>query len=461
MLYKAKLIIIIISLFFVSAIKVHYGGIIKIRLNEPSDFTISSTSYSDMIFYSLIYENFFYLTKKGELYSNIFKTYDYRKDKKKLILILKNNIKYSNGLDIKLSDIVRSLKSYLGKQLIESKRLGKIIKSISVKNNSVILSLNFDYSDILDMLSAPQLMVLSSGKDAFSGPYYPVKWVKNKYMILESNTHYIGGLSYLDKIRVDFKNYFYPDLFLSKPGTLTDGTHKEIASGVYQNYYVSFPKGKIGEHTRIAFYSLLKKFFLKQNYPKLNVLTSEKESPLSIDIKGYSKRKIRTILRYSNIKLYVISTLRKLEPVIVAFFKDFNIDVNIVFVKHNNIVDLLRDTEVKYLIVEKVFHSGLLLSDKIESIVRELIFNRFNDTYLSLVNQLDEIINLKDNKLLMEQISTIIKKIITDGYLLPIAQKKYSLYLKKDIKGIIIDYYGRPIMHKARYDYKKQDSKRH
>jgi len=138
-------------------------------------------------------------------------------------------------------------------------------------------------------------------------------------MQLKANKYYAGGLPYFNSIKIEFKNYYYPDVFLSKPNIDTKGSHREYNSGVYQNYYISFPKGKIGKNTRIAFYSVLKDFFISLGYDELNVLTSDKESPLNVKIKRFSTRKIRTILRYSNIKLYVISTLKNLDSKISVF----------------------------------------------------------------------------------------------------------------------------------------------
>ncbi len=457
--YKSKVFIIILSLLFIGAIKNYYGGIVKIRLNEPTDFIISSTNYSDMVFYSLIYENFFYLNKNGEIYSNIFKEFKYSKENRSVVLKLKKNLKFSNGTKILSQDVIKSFNSFIGKKYGEAKRLGKVTKSISKKNEKIILALNYDFPDIMDLLTVPQLVITSSTPGAFSGPFYPVKWVKNKNMILYANKLYAGGIAYLDKIQIDFENYFYPDIFLSKPGTGTNGSHKEYNSGVYQNYYISFPKGNIGKNTRIAFYSILKAFFTSQGYPELNVLTSEAESPLSINIKKFTKRKIRTILTYSNIKVYIISTLKNIESEMIEFFKRYRINIEIVFVKHSDLSTLLKDTSVKYLIVEKVFHNGISLSEKIKRIVREMSFIRFDEHYFALIEQLNEIINLRDSELLMEQISRIIQKIISDGYLLPISQKQYSLYLKKKLKGIIIDYYGRPIIHKCRYEFPLNESK--
>ncbi len=449
---RIKLYIIIVSLFFISAIKPYYGGIIKIRLNEPNDFLVSTSSYSDIVFYSLIYENFFYLLKNGEKYSNIFTKYQYVNTGYKLSLELKPNLRFSNGKDIRIDDVINSLNSFVEMKSAEAKRLGKVIKSIYKKDKKIIIALNFDYPEIIDLLSVPQLVLISQTQGVFSGPFHPVKWVKNENMQLKANKYYAGGLPYFNSIKIEFKNYYYPDVFLSKPNIDTKGSHREYNSGVYQNYYISFPKGKIGKNTRIAFYSVLKDFFISLGYDELNVLTSDKESPLNVKIKRFSTRKIRTILRYSNIKLYVISTLKNLDSKISVFFKKYKINIDNIFIKYNNVSALIDDTDVKYLITEKVFHKGTSLSNKISSIVKEMSFARFNESYFGLMEQLDEIVNLKDNELLMDHLAGIIQKIITDGYLLPISQKKYSLYLKKNIKNITIDYYGRPLIHKWQYE---------
>ncbi len=450
--YRFTVILLLLSsLVAVAAIKKDFGGTAKIRLNEPSDFNVSTSSYSDMVFYSLIYENFFYLGQNGDITSNIFKDYRYDAKGKRLVMSLKPHLKFSDGSAISTAHIVKSLERFLDTDSAEAKRLKKYTRQITSQNRQITLMLNFDYPDILGLMTIPQLVVLSQSQSVFSGSFYPTKWVKGKQMILKGNPHYLAGIPYLDNVQIDFENYYYPDIFLAKPGIETEGEHREYRSNVYQNYYISFPKGKIGRNTRIAFYSLLKNFFAELEYPPLNVLTSEAESPLSINIKRFSKRKIRTILRYSNIKLYVVSTLKHLESQILEYFKKYKLNIEIIFIKDSNLSVLMSDTNVKYLILEKVFHSGVAFPEKIKKIVKGMSFYRFNELYFGLIEQLDEIMNLKDSELLMEHISGIIQKIISDGYLLPLSQKKYALYLKKKLKGITIDYYGRPLLHRGHY----------
>ena len=64
-----RILAILISVLFIFAIKVKYGGDLSILLNEPVDFNYSTTNYSDTILYSFIHENFFYMKKDGAVYS--------------------------------------------------------------------------------------------------------------------------------------------------------------------------------------------------------------------------------------------------------------------------------------------------------------------------------------------------------------------------------------------------------
>ncbi len=78
---KAKLLLLPLALLLAAllggAIKPYYGGEITMRLNEPTSFHLNTANYSNLIFYSLIYENFFFLKKNGEITSNVFQDYRY------------------------------------------------------------------------------------------------------------------------------------------------------------------------------------------------------------------------------------------------------------------------------------------------------------------------------------------------------------------------------------------------
>ena len=49
----------------------------------------------------------------------------------------------------------------------------------------------------------------------------------------------------------------------------------------------------------------------------------------------------------------------------------------------------------------------------------------------------------------MEQLARISETIINDGFIFPLFQKNYSLYIRKVWQALEIDYYGRPLLQKA------------
>jgi MarR-like DNA-binding transcriptional regulator SgrR of sgrS sRNA len=110
----------------------------------------------------------------------------------------------------------------------------------------------------------------------------------------------------------------------------------------------------------------------------------------------------------------------------------------------------MNNTSVKYLLFAKVFNKRMPLDEKIKRIVKEMSFTRFNEKYLKLINELDEVKFLKNEELLFDQVAKIINEIMKDGFILPIFQERYSIYIKDEIKGIDIDYYGRPLFQGVR-----------
>jgi MarR-like DNA-binding transcriptional regulator SgrR of sgrS sRNA len=95
-----------------------------------------------------------------------------------------------------------------------------------------------------------------------------------------------------------------------------------------------------------------------------------------------------------------------------------------------------------------VFNKRTPIEEKIKRIVKEMSFSRFDETYLKLLNELEEVTFLKNEELLLDQVSKLIEKIVNDGFLLPLYQKRFSFYVRKGVKGIKIDYYGRPLFHR-------------
>jgi len=90
------------------------------------------------------------------------------------------------------------------------------------------------------------------------------------------------------------------------------------------------------------------------------------------------------------------------------------------------------------------------VEEKIKVILKELSFGRFDENYLKLLNQLDEVTFLKNEEMTRDLVSRIIEKIINDGFILPLYQRKFSIYIKKKIQGLKLDYYGKPLFREVR-----------
>ncbi|MCK4891023.1 MAG: hypothetical protein KAS97_13890 [Candidatus Aminicenantes bacterium] len=270
-----RLLIVIVAIFFVFAIKVRYGGQFSILLNEPVDFNYSTTNYSDTIFYSFIHENFFYMKKDGAVFSNIFSKFSYDKNKNKLYLEIKNNSSFSNGSPITGKNIHYSLKVFFNRENSVAKKISRSVNKIETKNNRVFITFNYELDNIFQLLSSPELAILSMNENAFSGMLIPDEWERKKYLKLIPNIYYPGGHTYLDRVNVTFDNKSSPDIFLADPGS-GFASHIEFKAGIYQNIFLTFPIGDTGKNTRIALYSFLKVFFGKYEFEDINSLTSDR-----------------------------------------------------------------------------------------------------------------------------------------------------------------------------------------
>lgn len=146
----------------------------------------------------------------------------------------------------------------------------------------------------------------------------------------------------------------------------------------------------------------------------------------------------------------MLSSLNNLEKELKEFLQKRGVSIDPIFISDNQLLNFINNNSIKYLLLTKTFSRQVTIAEKIKIILKELSFNRFNETHLKLLNQLDELKYLKDEELLMNLVAKIIEKIINEGYLLPLYQKKFSLYYKNYIKGIELDYYGTPLFQKVR-----------
>ena len=435
----------------VYAIKPHYGGEISIKLNEPTSFTLNTANYSNLILYSMIYENFFYLQKDGTITTNVFKDYGFDASRKILLLTIKDNLSFSNGKPLTAKNIQISLKMFLGANLFAASKLNKVIKNIRLNDNQVVVELLTDKADVLDMLTVPELVVLAENEQSFSGPFYPETWEKNRQLVLKANPFYAGGRTYLDTVRIMFSDESLPDVFLSSPKAPREN-FLEFDSGIFQNIYLCFLQGDVGQNTKIALYTLLKKFNEATGfkYKDLHTLTSDEESPVSIQIKTISRQRTTSILKSSDIKLYILASLSYLEKDLTSFLKSSNLKIETLFIDDSQMMNFLNSTAIKYVLIDKIFQSKIPLEEKISRILKESSFNQFNVKYLRMLGELDEVKYSNSQELLMEQVARISEAIINDGFIFPLFQKKYSLYIRNVWQAVQVDYYGRPLFQKSR-----------
>jgi MarR-like DNA-binding transcriptional regulator SgrR of sgrS sRNA len=433
-----------------SAIKPYYGGEIVIRLNEPSSFHLNTANYSNLIFYSLIHESFFCLKKDGEIGSNVFQEYRYDAAAKTLFLTLKDNLSFSNGKPLTARNIQVSLKVFMASNLFAASRLSQAVKSVRIHEDRVAIELLADHPDIVSLLTAPELVVLAENEQSFSGLFYPQEWEKGRHMILRANPYYAGGRPYLDRVRVTFSESPAPDLFLSAPGQFKD-SFLEFASGIYQNVYLCFLQPDIGQNTKIALYSLLKRFneATGWRFRDLNSLTSDDESPIAIRIKQLSPQKTAAILKTSEIKLYALSSLSSMEKDLSAYLMDTKLKIETQFIDNSEFASFLDSAAIKYALIDKIFQTKAPAEEKISRIVKESSFNRFNAQYLRMISELDEARFSNSQALLIEQIARISEAVVNDGFIFPLFQKSYSLYVRKSWPALEIDYFGRPLLQKV------------
>lgn len=433
-----------------AAIKPYYGGEITIRLNEPAHFTLNTSNYSNLIFYSLIYENFFYLKKDGEIFSNVFQDYRYEAASKTLILTVKDNLSFSNGKPLTAKNIQVSLKIFMDSDLFVASKLSKIVKNMNISDNQVLVELLADQPDILNLLTAPELVVLAENEQSFSGLFYPQEWEKNNHLTLRANPFYCGGRAYLDSIKVVFNENMTPDLFLASPNQFKD-SFQEFDSGIYQNIYLCFLQSDVGQNTKIALFTLLKNFneATGYKYRELRALTADEESPVSIQIKTISPQKMASILKYSDIKLYILASLSNLEKDLTVFLKNSNLKIETLFIDDSQFMAFLNSASIQYVLIDKIFQKKIPAEEKLSRILKESSFNQFNARYLRMLSELDEVKYSNSQELLMEQIARISEAIVNDGFILPLFQKNYSLYIRKTWPALEIDYYGRPLLQKV------------
>lgn len=429
-----------------AAIKPTFGGAIRIRLGEPATFAFSPSNYSNLVFYSLIYENFFYLGVDNKLRTNLFSGYRYNSKEHTLTLDLRPNLSFSDGSPVTSGHVYKSLETFVSRNLLRARKLGKSIRRMRVDGNSVVIEFAYHIPDVVFLLAVPELILQADRSSTFSGPFVPVEWEQGSHIRLQANIHYPGGRSYLDHVRVVFTDAQSPDIFLSTPGRFDEKSFSEYNAGIFQNIYLCFPGETVGKNTRMALYSLFREYFLSRGYAELNALTTDSESPVTINMRRLSLRRVRSVLRSSRIQVYLQSSMKREEEPLLKFLESKGISIQSRFIEDGQLRNFLQGASMEYLILEKVFQQQMPLEEKIRRIVSELTFGRFNAQYLQLVNELQEVNRLNNEEMLLDQVARIIGRIIDDAFLIPLCQKRYSMFVSRRLRGFHMDVYGRPLL---------------
>lgn len=452
---SVKIILLLgLSLLCMFSIKNKYGGEVSIYLNEPYSLNYINDDFSSMIFYSFIYENFFFIKKNGETFSNIFKYYLYEPRQNRVELRLKENLSFSIGDPITTQSISYSINEFVKLETSESKELSKVLKGIRTNGQIVTLILNYEYKDIITLLSSPQLVLLSKKSGNFSGAFTPFKWKKGKNIILKANKYYSGGRSYIDSIKVvfDIKGE-YPDVFLSTR-TGMGGKFEKEKCGIYENSYLIFPDPKTRLNTKRALYSILKDFAREQSLKSLDVLTSDEESPVVIDIKKMSLRQAKRTILYSKVNMFFFPSLKEYQSNFNEYLESRKIGIKPFFLDSKMKRGNLNDENSKYIVLQKSFLKVTPLKAKIKRIISEMLFSRYNEQFMLKTKELDELQFLNKRELLMDKIAALISELVNKGILYPLFQKEYYLYYDKKLSGFKLDYYGKPLFSELRYSFK-------
>jgi len=433
--------------------KIRYGGELRIRLNEPDTLRLSPTSYSNLLFYSLLYENFFFSVPGKEISSHLFKQFSYDEKTLCLTLVLHKGLAFSDGKPVLSRHVKNSLSSFFSRVIYRSKKLAGKVKNIVVKADD-ILEIHLVSTDptIVADLTAPELVLIGDEETAFSGPFYPKGWDKGEKIELIVNPYYSGGRHPIDKVTVFFQNNDYLDIFLAEHD-FSSPSYTAYTSGLYENTYLTFPStANSGQNKRLALFALCKNIKGLSGFKSLDVLTSVEESPVSLAIKPLPDRKVVQILRNAKQIIYLASSLVLIEDFLIERFRRLAIPLEIRRISDNELTGYIQKNPVPVLIMKKLFKKETPMAEKLASLIREFSFNRFDEQSLGMIKQLEELSSLDRDDIVVPAMVSIIEKLVEDGVILPLFQQRFQLMVKQEFVPVVIDFYGRILWSELRHE---------
>ncbi len=455
-MFKNKFFIILLLLACgqLFALKPKYGGELRLFLNEPSSYMINVNDYSSLIFCSLIYENFFYATGEGVVFSNIFQQYYFDRQAKEFHLILKKNLAFSDGSKIEPVHIINSLRFYLSQMNLSAHRLKTVLKNISASGNDIVIQLQTDRIEPLELLLSPSLVLLAPKENVFSGPFIPGEWKRQESLELIANRYYPGGRAYIDKIRIYFQEQQQRELDLFLTDQQTDVKNFDcIEAGILQNFYLAVFDEEVSKNLKLALFSLFKLFGNRHpgKFHQLNALGSDESSPVSLRQEIFNEQKIRNLLKSSNTNLLAASSLAYLEGDFQKFFKELSVDINLNFIELEQLTTYLKNFKTNFLLISKIFLRIQSELEKLDLVLREVLMTGSEERVFQFSKELEELKGVPDRQVVQEGVARISAEILKRGLVLPLFQKKYFFLIKKKLSGRETDLYARMFFHKLHF----------
>ncbi len=176
--------------------------------SEPSTLDLHSTStLTSRLIGKHIFEPLFSLDESGEIKGVIAKSYSFEDNGKILVIELRENLKFSDGEDLKAEDVISSLERYFNNYEAAANLVGESRRIYKNGNNTVIIESENNLSLLPLLLSSSPVeavimksSLLEKENPSFivtdiigSGPYKLSSWLRTESITLEKNENYQGN----------------------------------------------------------------------------------------------------------------------------------------------------------------------------------------------------------------------------------------------------------------------------
>ncbi|MEW6457182.1 MAG: ABC transporter substrate-binding protein [Acidobacteriota bacterium] len=460
-----KIILIILSTFFIFFTRPRYGGILNLYLNEPISIVPYETGIEDFNFLPLLWENFLILKKNMSLNSSIFKNWSSQNDFKRWEFRIKESLFFSDLTPIESSVLKKSLETYIksgtpgaeklaakisgGNEFLQNKSL-KIKGIIDEEPLKLVIDLINSEPDFPLMLSTPYLFVFSERKNSYSGPFVLDSWVKGERIELLPNQNYFKGMPYIEKLQIFFSGKENPEItfdFYKVENNLNES--HELIEGKNRMVYLLFNPSQMNENSRKAFVSLiLTKWRNKNNRIKLaSCFFPEKEVGFVLDFPGI--KDFRAYLPYLDINLGIEKELEFMQKDLENVFKE-ELKINLFYFSSKEKKKIIEDGSFQILLVEEMFFPYQEDGERLIYLLDDVLYSTLDADYIEVFNVLKDREKISDINVKKELFFFSQKKLIEKAIIIPLFYFKENFSFNKKFEGLEVDVYGRPLFSSVR-----------